>query len=338
MMSERTSRKISLLQFVCALMIISLHTTFPRYFPESAAWTAHLNRYLRQIDDAAISTFFFLSAYLFFRRTEGRTYAGVLLGKVRSLVIPYVLWNAVFYAHALLRERLVNGRLLSQPTVMGVLKKLTLEPANSIFWFFLTLMGFVVIWPLILWGVKRRWPAIAAAVLSAAAVCIPQLGISYYSMLFWLPVYLMGAYIGYWHRERFERTPAAKTPWRYASAAILLLAWAALRPLGHQLHYLYWIPAPLCLWLLADGLLVVQKRYWWMESSFYLYCSHMVVEHYAVRLYQRTMGPGTFSYVLGNLLLPCLCAAIALIGAAIVRKLLPNVYEVFTGMRKQKAS
>lgn len=333
MMCERTSRKLSCLQFLCALMIIALHTTFPRYFPESAAWAADLNQYLRQLDDAAISTFFFLSAYLFFRRTEGRSYGQVLLHKLRTLALPYVLWNALFYVYTLLREYQVYGMLFTGTDALTILRKLTIAPANSIFWFLQTLMGFVVLYPLILWCVKRRWPAIAAMVLSAVAVCVPQTGIRYETMLYWVPVYGLGAYIGFWHRERFERFPFAGRPWQYGLAAAVVLGLAALRPLGHQAHYLYWIPVPLCLWVLADGFGRLKRHFWWMDASFYLYCSHMIVEYAAVKLYQLAAGPGTLSAVLGNVLLPCLCAAIALTAGAVVRRLLPGIWGLLTGTR-----
>lgn len=335
MMNERTSRKLSCLQFLCALMIISLHTTFPRYFPESAAWTADFNWYIRQLDDAAISTFFFLSAYLFFRKTEGKTYVRVLWHKLRTLALPYVLWNAVFYFYTLAREYQVYGMLFTPTDPLTFLQKLTIAPANSIFWFLQVLMGFVVIWPLILWGVKRRWPAIAAMVLSAAAVCIPQLGVRYESMLYWVPVYVLGAYIAYWHKDRFERMPFAGRPWHYVLAAGLLLALAAVRPITHQTHYLYWLPAPLLLWTLADAFGLMKRHFWWLDASFYLYCSHMIVEYIAVKLYQTVFGPGTASAVAGNVLIPALCAAIALATGAVVRRFLPGIWSLFTGSRKR---
>lgn len=332
-MNERVSRKISCLQFVCAIMIMALHTTFPRYFNESSQWLLSLNVFMRNVDDAAISTFFFLSAYLLFRRMEQRTYLGLLRQRLFTLVIPYVLWNALFYAHSLLREYLSMGTLLNPPTAGILLRKLTIEPANSIFWFIQTLLGFVLLFPLIRWAVRIRWPAWIAGTVAMVAVCIPQLGIPYESILYWLPVYLMGALIGHYHNKAFERVPFCGCGWIYAATGGMLCILAYIRPMGHAVHYLYWIPAPMLMWILADVFLRLKKNHWWLNTSFYLYCVHMITQHYAVKLYLLLFGKGTVSFAASNILLPCLCAALSLLGGAVVRFLLPDVFAVFTGMR-----
>jgi len=157
-------------------MIIALHTTFPVYFGVTDPGLLKVNVFARNLYDAAISTFFFLSAYLLFRKADQRKYADVLKRRFWSLAVPYVLWNAVFYAHALLREHLTMGTLMDPPDVLTVIKKLTVAPANSIFWFILTLMGLIVLFPAIRWAVRLKWPALMAVVLAVIAVYIPQLG------------------------------------------------------------------------------------------------------------------------------------------------------------------
>lgn len=332
-MNERTSRKLSWLQLICSVMIIGLHTTFPVYFGVTDPQLLQVNVFARNLYDAAISTFFFLSAYLLFRNADKRRYPDVLKRRFWSLAVPYVLWNAVFYAHALVRESLTLGKVILPPDALTVLKKLTITPANSIFWFILTLGGLILLFPVIRWGVRRKWPAWIAAVLCVIAVYIPSLGAVYETMVYWLPVYLAGAYAGYWYHERFERLPQCSRKWMYAAVAALWLLLAWIRPLASWLHYAYWLPAALVLWVLADALASKKPCPWWAGCSFYLYCSHMVAEHYAVEIYLRTLGTGTIPYLLCHVLLPTLCAAIALIGAAFVRKWLPGVFRLFTGMR-----
>ena len=332
-MNERTSRKLSWLQFLCSVMIIGLHTTFPSYFSITDPVLLQVNVFARNLYDAAISTFFFLSAYLLFRNAEKKTYVQVIRRRFWSLAVPYVLWNAVFYAHALLREYLTMGTLMNPPDALTVLKKLTVAPANSIFWFILTLLGLIVLFPLIRWAVRLKWPALIAAVLAFASVYLWPESFCYETMVYWLPVYLAGAYIGCWRRERFERLPQCRRRWMYPVLGAVWLALAFLRPHISWMHYAYWLPAALILWVLADGMASRRPCPWWAGCSFYLYCSHMVVEHYAVEIYLRVLGTGTASYLLCHVLLPCLCAGIALLGAAIVRKILPGAFRLFTGMR-----
>ena len=192
-----------------------------------------------------------------------------------------------------------------------------------------------LLYPLISRMVNKRWPAWIAAGCALAAVCLPGIDVPYESMIYWTPVYLMGACTGARHTARFERLPLCRRRWLYPACAALLAGLAAIRSWGHAAHYLFWIPAPLLMWVLADGLALIPRRPWWAECSFYLYCSHMVVEHYAVRLYEETIGTGKTAFVLSNVLLPCLCALLALLCGTIVRKLAPRLFALFTGMRKK---
>ena len=336
-MKPAISRKLCCLQFVCALMIITLHTALPGSFDrELPQWALTANLYWRYLADAAISTFFFLSAYLCYRRADERNYWKLLVSKLRTLILPYLLWSALYYAHSLLRDYLVWGTFMQPTDAWTVFRRITYDSALPVLWYIRTLLGLIVLFPVIRWCVQKKWPALLGASICLILVCIPQLAIHYSTMVYWAPVYVLGAYIGYWHRERFERMPDGTKRWKYPLAAAVLIGSCLLRHSGHQLHYLFWIPAPLLLWTLADGFVRIGKLPWWVDTSFYLYCCHLVVEPYAVGLYQKVLGTGTVSFVLSGLLLPLFCAGLCLIGAAIVRKICPWVYAVFTGMRPER--
>ena len=335
-MTKQVSRKITCLQFVCSLMIITLHTAFAAYFPGAPEWAVKLNSFWRSLVDVSISTFFFLSAYLFYRRADERRYADVLRQKFWSLIVPYLLWNLVFYAHELLREYLTWGTVMQPHDLWTVLRKLTFDTPMAVLWFIRTMMGFILIYPVIRWGVRLKWPAWIAGLTAMVATAIPACRVNYYTMIYWLPSYLMGAYAAYWHKERFERVPQVNSWWKYAACCAVILVLNALRPLHHALHYLFWIPIPLLMWALADGFARLPKLPWWAGTSFLLFMAHLVVESYAVKIYLKIFGTGTVGFVLGNVLMPCLTAAIVLIGAAIVRKLCPKLYALATGMRPER--
>lgn len=65
----------------------------------------------------------------------------------------------------------------------------------------------------------------------------------------------------------------------------------------------------------------------------YQFCTHLLFEHYAVRLYQLAPGTGTAAFLPANILLPCLCAAMVLALGAVLCRLLPSVYRLVTGGR-----
>lgn len=336
-MKAQISRKLCCLQFVCALMIITLHTALPGNFDRDLPqWALTLNQYWRYLADAAISTFFFLSAYLCYRRADERRYGKLLLGKLRTLILPYLLWSALYYAHGLLRDHLVWGTFMQPTDAWTVFRRITYDSALPVLWYIRTLLGLILLFPVIRWCVRRKWPALLGGLICLTAVCIPQTNIHYSTMVYWAPVYVLGAYTGYWHREAFERMPDGTRRWRAPLAVVLLLLLCLLRPTSHQAHYLFWLPAPLLLWTMADGFVKLHRLPWWVDTSFYLYCCHLVMEPYAVALYRRALGTGTAAFVLSGVLLPLLCAALCLAGAAVVRKLCPWLYALFTGMRPQR--
>lgn len=334
-MPQQTARKLTYLQFGCALMIVGLHTAFASYFRGAPDWAVWLNTYARDLFDSAISTFFFLSAMLLYRRAEKWRYGALILSRLRTLALPYVLWNALYIAAEYARGA-IAGKLPGYG-VLDVLMRLFIDPANSIFWFLRTLFGFVLLYPVILWCVRKKWPAWVAFAASLMLSSLPSVGVPYTSVVHWLPMYLMGAYLACHHRERLERVPFLPRRWLYPVAALALLALAWLRSLGYWAHYLYWLPAPLILWALADGAAKLPSPPWWIGASFYLFCSHLLVERYAVRLYLGVLGNGTASFLLGNLMLPALCATIALLAGALIRTLAPRLFALFTGDRAAKA-
>ena len=91
-MQQSTSKKISYLQFISALMIIGLHTVFASYFNVGDEWLKRLHTWARDLFDMATATFFFLSAVLLMRSAQKSGWKTILIKKLRTIVVPYLLW------------------------------------------------------------------------------------------------------------------------------------------------------------------------------------------------------------------------------------------------------
>ena len=143
-----------------------------------------------------------------------------MLDKLRTLVIPLLLWNALYLLHAAIRQYLSLGYWPTY-TPGEWLRYLTIEPANSVFWFVDVLILFTLLYPLILWGLRKKWPVWCAYGIAIGLNLIPAIGIPYASVLFWLPCYLMGAYIGYHYDALFQRTPTLPRKPLYLLAALV---------------------------------------------------------------------------------------------------------------------
>ena len=116
-MNEKISRKISLLSLVYVCIIVLFHSEF-RY------------RYLI-IDDlttAANAFFFTVSAFFFYR--SGKDVSSKLKKRVKTLVLPFFLWNLIY-----LFVRLFQGRIYPY----NILETFTINPLCFPSWYLLSL-------------------------------------------------------------------------------------------------------------------------------------------------------------------------------------------------------
>ena len=330
-MPEKASNQLYYLKFLCIVMIIGLHTVFTEYFAPLSPALVTLNRFVRTIYDSGISAFFFFSAYLFFRKPRGG-YLAVVLSKAKGLLVPYLFWNALMLLYTFVRQSLTVGHIPAW-SLSFLLKSVTVTPINSVLWFVLTLMGFVLLYPLVAWVAGRAWRVLLVMIVCNVLYYLPQLPVPYETILHWTPVYVLGAYIGAKRTEWMENAPLWRSPLLRACCAAALLGLALIRLYWDGVQYLAWQATPFLLWGLTGGLGSLPKAPWWIKASFTLYCSHMLFEHYAVKLYTLALGAGPVSYVAAHALLPVFCAFLTLIGAAVFRRLLPRLYRLATGER-----
>ncbi len=333
-MQPSTSQKISYLQFLCALMIIGLHTVFASYFLVEDAWLLRLHTWVRDLFDGAISTFFFLSAVLLMQSAKRASWGQIMLRKARSILLPYVLWVAVYMLARIVRECIAAGSL-KWPELSLVWQWYTTGSEFYIFWFLFTLLALTAIYPILVWCIRKRWPGLLLFAGALAIDLLPNVYIAYESPLYWLPVFLLGCYAGLNGMPYLEKQPQCTRWWGYVLAALLYMAWAWLRRVNSCLYDLFWLGAPLMLWVLADAFACLPKPVWWVQASFFLYCGHLLVERYAVRLFLAIAGQGRKAFLLGHVALPVLTAFLALLLAALLRWLIPWLYSGLTGLRKQ---
>lgn len=168
----------------------------------------------------AVPLFFFISGFLFFYRSDGfdgRTYAGKLKKRARTILVPYVIWNLliiVFYLFAeLLFSGLTSGRNKPvadysvadwfwafwntqhiNPEVRGA------YPINYPFWFIRDLMVVMLFSPLVYFLVKRM-KHYAVIVLGALWMTGCWFGVSGFSLDAFF-FFSAGAYFGI-HKKSF---------------------------------------------------------------------------------------------------------------------------------------
>ena len=162
MIIERNSREsfaLDLLRFPLAALVVLLHTGVA---DNADALTYGLAHYVNApIVQIAVPAFFFMSGYLFFTGKEEfcwTVYKKKIGKKVRSLFVPYVVWNyiALFlgYAYSYFKTRSIgdvmpwqvidvlwaHGDGIMTTSVFGYQYPVIVSPAAGVLWFMRDLM------------------------------------------------------------------------------------------------------------------------------------------------------------------------------------------------------
>lgn len=187
------SRAIIWLNMFLSVLIVLLHTNVET----SDLLYLHVKQTIDVFADVAVPAFFFVSAYLLFRKDRHDNYVRYLWKKVMSLLLPYLLWNVAGYIYSILLQCLMHKQALP----FSLLNLLTCK-YNAPLWFLRTLFGFVLLFPIVSFLLrKKQCAAIVTVVIFGVNIFLPP---AYTSLRFWTPVYLSGALCATHYKYIFE--------------------------------------------------------------------------------------------------------------------------------------
>jgi len=95
-MSKEVSYKISWVTFIGNILILLHHANLTNIYPDQATgYYALFMGFFSKIAIPAMSWFFFISGYLFFRNFDMSKLIGKWKSRIFSLLIPYLIWNTL---------------------------------------------------------------------------------------------------------------------------------------------------------------------------------------------------------------------------------------------------
>lgn len=166
------SKTISLARFPMMLLIVLIHSDIMDRFPADAMTPVAADVIFalsHTVARVAVPLFFFMSGFLFFykKAPEARGFfSGQLRRRVRTLLVPYLLWNLIAQMLSALKNRalpsvsdFVNGfgpfSLVPSHGMLGVYDPSGV-PADMPLWFLRDLMAIMLLTPLIYRVLKSR--------------------------------------------------------------------------------------------------------------------------------------------------------------------------------------
>lgn len=149
----RFRSKITFTQFLLSVGVVYQHTAWN--YTESAVLNAG-HTFLFYLIQTCVPFFFMISGYLFFRTYEPSKLKTKILSRVRTLLIPYLVWNAIYTLFIIVFTKLgfIHNAVISQK-YSGVLLQ-CINAKFSPLWFVKYLMIFTLIAPFFYYLFKKK--------------------------------------------------------------------------------------------------------------------------------------------------------------------------------------
>lgn len=350
--SKHSSKKISVLMFVCSILVVLYHSADYRTFNLEEGMLNRVSMWFIDIcfplcQSLAMPVFCFFSGLLFYISIKNHN---DLLPKVKkrvtTLLIPYLAWNFIWTLVAMCISKIpaVVERINNLPIfdwnytsfVYGIL----LYKYNGVMWYLLYIMIFTIVSPLLYWLLKVKTRGIIIIVLCLLLTPMEKILFDMKLTIWPLLFYLLGSFMAIHYSEEFNK----KYNKNNSILAILILllflcASCKWRPgyfyMEQLLYTLTKIIIIRLLWIATDLFVNDNCRIrWWMKCYFFIYLYHMIPQLCINKLI-RMVVPNTWYGLLINRYFGSF--TVIIIGLFIAKKmsdLMPNIYSILTGGRK----
>lgn len=330
-MNRRVSNKITHLYFIMAILILNLHSAY-MYLFEASNLAVEINQVIKIICNMSVPTFFFISALLFYRNCEGKQYIKVILEKIKTLVIPYVCWNIICFPLKEIKNILTDGSV-SVSNIWEIIYNILMSEYDPVLWFVRILFIYFIIYPIILAIVKKPVACFSAILLIFLLNIFIGPTVGYSSVRYWLPIYMLGAYLGYWKKNEIFENHIEPNYIHISFAVLVLLGIVTFAYLSDLGMYICRMVSPLCYWVIGDIFLTDKKTCWVEKQSFFIYCTQMIFSIVAQQIWIFIFGNKSISAIFSNIGIPMILLFVIGIVAYLFNKIAPKFYALLTGGR-----
>lgn len=202
-----------------------------------------------------VPMFFFISAMLFYKSISAMSkIKDKLRNRIRSLVIPYILWNVIFVGiYWAMTHIPFIASMMNMPPVPSDVAGILLSIINSkytVLWFVKDLIVFCLMSPVFYVMLKSKIVMIVGIL--GLVVLNMSYSMEYESIWHWLPVYLLGAYVGY--NKLYMITPPTENYQRKIAVGciVVMVGLYAIAYLDDRRMFLFRFLSPVLVWALYD--------------------------------------------------------------------------------------
>jgi len=174
---ERFHNKITFFSFICAVLVVMIHGyyTYSFYLDKvdgiESSIPVLIQKFFHDVGNVyAVQTFFVISGFLFFRNLKYSNLKSKLHTRVRSVLVPYLLWNLLYTIMFFILGNilgLMNTKV--DTSVIGIVKSLFFYGTLNVFWYMFYLIICIAISPIVLFCFSYK---ILTVLLWIVAICV----------------------------------------------------------------------------------------------------------------------------------------------------------------------
>lgn len=341
--SSELSNKIYKMNFFLACLIVFLHSSCAGNLNADQSFylmTFKIQKFIAILADAAVPLFFMISAYLLFRNYKITNYKKMIIKRSKSLLFPYLIWSALGWGmYVLLTYIPVIARYINQERVSlafnDIIYDIAMATYNPPIWFARTLFVFVLVSPVIYYLLKKLGKYMMAIIIVVFVLNIVWKA-QYSGIRFWLPEYLLGAWLA--TTDYIENNMSKNRSQSWLASVVLALLVGIMTLIGikddNPIYYIYRFLSACLLWGAAD----IASNLWktkpkeWYCISFFMFCAHSCVVMIIRKIVIIPLGFSNIS-VLISYFCVAIVSIIGIINAAAIIKKQRLVWTLLNGGR-----
>lgn len=355
-MAKSRNSKIANVQFLLSLMVVLIHATttninLPDKELQSVAgmnYASFIQYFISEgICRIAVPLFFIISGFLFYRSFDGKwnTYIQKLKRRIKSLLIPYLIWSAAVFVAFTLAQRIpalkpyFTTRNDGSFSLLSFIDNVLIHTYNSPLWFCQYLLVFSVL-SLPLYYLAKKLPVTVLALSFVGWLFgFRFIGITLLFRTDAVFFYLLGAVLGVKHPSAVNYR-LTKAKW-----IVSALVWAAFLTVhtvwlcaGYS-GMIYSIEEKLgiiagiiTVWFGYD-LFSVKSEFKYAGCSFLLFACHHPIVNTLKKVLMKILGVSSLTSLVTYVLSACLTIGLIICFGMVVKKKLPKFFGVISGNR-----
>lgn len=334
---ENRLDKITIIQFFLCVMVVFIHAqNTEKYNLDTSMLLNEIsvnfqNNLVYNVFSCAVPAFLFISAFLMFRNFSMDKLWQKYKSRIKSLVIPYLIWNTIYMIYFFLLTNLpIISKIMVQEKVElnaeNIFKGVFLHQYSGVLWFLKTLIVLVILTPVIYF--VFRTPILAEiCVLLLYCFSLPD---------FLSPVlyntsasifYLYGAFVALRYKKYWEMDISAANVKLCRILLCVLLIIQLILP-----QPIFTVAFIFLLWFSFNSKTTPKIR-WWYKFSFLIYLSHVLVMSVVKKMGDIFLPTNALSMNFMFVFAPACSILIIVFIGKLFKKILPKTYGILTGER-----